>query len=77
MLGLVVNAIVLWNTVHMDRAIAKLGNPSVGDNSRLSPLAHSKINMLGRFAFEVDEAIRLEKLQIPKKSPRSKTTVTS
>jgi TnpA family transposase len=38
-LGLIVNAVVLWNTIYIE------------DVARLSPLGHDHINMLGRYAF--------------------------
>lgn len=64
-LGLVVNTIVLWNTAHMDRILRGLKEKNLlllnNDISRLSPLAHSHINMLGRFAFEIqkDNSLKL------------------
>ena len=54
-LGLVVNAIILWNTIYMDAAIDQLRVEGfdVRDEevARLSPLVHEHINMLGRYAF--------------------------
>ncbi len=53
-LGLVVNALVLWNTFYMDAALTSLQQQqSVNeeDIARLSPLGHSHINMLGRYQF--------------------------
>jgi hypothetical protein len=54
-LGLVVNAIVLWNTCYLDAAVARLraaGEP-VADAAlaRLSPLGDAHINLLGRYYF--------------------------
>jgi TnpA family transposase len=50
-LGLVVNAIVLWNTIYMDAAIDQLRREGFEvrdeDVVRLSPLAHEHVNMLG------------------------------
>ena len=70
-LGLVVNAIVLWNTMYMDRATQHLKSQneriSNEDITRLSPLSHKNINMLGRFAFELDEAIRSGRLEVVSK----------
>ena len=49
-LGLVVNAIILWNTIYMDAALARLRTDGVDvrdeDVARLSPLGHEHINML-------------------------------
>ncbi|MFH0928111.1 MAG: Tn3 family transposase [bacterium] len=60
-LGLVVNAIVLWNTIYMNAALSKLrqdGYPIIEEAvSRLSPLVFEHINVLGRYSFAVSEAI--------------------
>jgi len=54
-LGLVLNAIVLWNTRYLDAALARLrrdGHPvENADVERLSPLVHDHINLLGRYHF--------------------------
>jgi len=60
-LGVVVNIIVLWNTLYMDRAIADLrtqGQPVADEDvARLSPLGYEHLNFLGRFSFELAEPI--------------------
>lgn len=59
-LGLVVNALVLWNTFYMDAALTSLQQQqSVNeeDIARLSPLGHSHINMLGRYQFTLPEPL--------------------
>src|SRR5215210_1752854 len=60
-LGLVVNAIILWNTIYMDAALAQLRAERFDvrddDVARLSPLGHEHINMLGRYAFSLPEAV--------------------
>lgn len=60
-LGLVLNMIVLWNTIYMEAALNQLrmeGYPvSDDDVSRLSPLLHEHINMLGRYSFSVPESV--------------------
>lgn len=60
-LGLVLNMIVLWNTIYMDAALNQLrmeGYPvSDEDVSRLSPLQHEHINMFGRYSFSVPESV--------------------
>lgn len=60
-LGLVLNMIVLWNTVYMEVALEQLRRDgySVQDDdvARLSPLLHKHINMLGRYSFSVPEAV--------------------
>lgn len=54
-LGLVLNAVVLWNTRYLDAAIAALrerGHPvDAPDVARLSPLGHAHLNCLGRYSF--------------------------
>lgn len=60
-LGLVVNVIVLWNTLYMDAALTHLeatGTVVKGeDKARLSPLGHEHLNFQGRYSFAVAEAI--------------------
>jgi TnpA family transposase len=60
-LGLVMNAVILWNTWYMDRAIAALtaaGAPvRAEDIERLSPLGFKHINLVGRYQFALPEAI--------------------
>ncbi len=54
-LGLVVNAIVLWNTRYQDAALNQLRRSGFDvrddDVQRLSPLGHDHINLLGRYQF--------------------------
>ena len=60
-LGLVVNALVLWNTRYLQQALEQwqeMGehlNPD--DVARLSPLLHEHVNMLGRYDFTLPEAV--------------------
>jgi TnpA family transposase len=60
-LGLVVNAIVLWNTLYMEAALEQLraGGSLVhaDDVARLSPLLYRHINFQGRYAFVLAEAV--------------------
>ena len=60
-LGLVLNAIVLWNTRYMDAALRKLRAGGVEvldeDEARLSPLVHRHVNLLGRYHFAVPDAV--------------------
>jgi TnpA family transposase len=66
-LGLVVNAIVLWNTYYMEAALQRLraeGMPvASADVARLSPLVHHHINFQGRYAFALSEAVARGKLR--------------
>lgn len=60
-LGLVLNMIVLWNTLYMDAALKRLraeGYPVRDeDMARLSPLLHPHINMQGRYSFTVPDSV--------------------
>jgi TnpA family transposase len=60
-LGLVVNAIVLWNTIYMNAALDQLRAEGFDvrdeDRARLSPLGFDQINMLGRYAFILPDQI--------------------
>lgn len=61
-LGLVVNVIVLWNTLYMNQAVKSMqaGSLSVKDEdvARLSPLGNAHINMLGHYFFELPQEIQ-------------------
>lgn len=73
-LGLVLNMIVLWNTIYMEAALNQLrreGYPVRDEDvSRLSPLMHEHINMLGRYSFFVPEAVANGELR-PLRDPAS------
>ncbi len=60
-LGLVVNAIILWNTLYINAALEELPTEGYQINpehvGRLSPLIFDHINLLGRYAFAVPEAV--------------------
>jgi len=60
-LGLVVNMIVLWNTLYVDAILCQLRREGFPvrpeDEARLSPFGHEHINMLGRYSFSVPEAV--------------------
>jgi TnpA family transposase len=60
-LGLVVNALVLWNTRYMDAALSQLRSQGAevkpADVARLSPLADKHFNVLGRYHFTVNDSI--------------------
>ena len=66
-LGLVVNAVVLWNTRYLDAALAQVRASGVAvkpeDVERLSPLLLDHINVLGRYEFALKESIRQGKLR--------------
>ncbi len=71
-LGLVVNVIVLWNTIYMDAALNQLRaegfNVREEDVARLSPLGFEHINMLGRYAFTLPDAVARGELR-PLRNP--------
>jgi TnpA family transposase len=59
-LGLVTNAVVLWNTIYMQAALAHLrqsSNLHAEDEARLSPLLHQHINVLGHYSFTLAEQV--------------------
>lgn len=60
-LGLVVNVIVLWNTIYMNAVLTQLrkeGYPVLDEDvARLSPFGHKHINMLGRYSFAVHDSV--------------------
>jgi TnpA family transposase len=68
-LGLVLNAVVLWNTRYTDAAVTALraeGHPVRDDDvARLSPLGDAHINMLGRYAFTARADAGLRPLRDP------------
>jgi len=72
-LGLVVNVIVLWNTLYMEAALHQLRaeafpvHPS--DVARLSPLVHRHINFQGRYVFALADSIAQGALR-PLQTPR-------
>lgn len=75
-LGLVLNMIVLWNTLYMEVALQQLRAEGYAmsdeDIARLSPLAHEHINMLGRYSFTVPEAVTRGELR-PLRDPNDET----
>jgi hypothetical protein len=71
-LGLIVNIIVLWNTLYMDAALHQLQGEGFlikeEDAARLSPLVFEHINLLGRYTFSVPESVQRGELR-PLRSP--------
>ena len=71
-LGLVVNMIVLWNTIYMNAALEQLRKEGFlvrdEDVARLSPLIHDHINMLGRYSFAIPETVARGELR-PLRNP--------
>lgn len=60
-LGLVVNMIVLWNTIYIQAALEQLRAEEFpvmeADIPHLNPHIHEHINMLGRYSFAVPESV--------------------
>ena len=58
-LGLVTNAVVLWNTIYIQAALEHLESQGFSskpeDVARLSPLLFDHINMLGQYSFTLSE----------------------
>lgn len=73
-LGLVVNLVVLWNTIYMDAALDRLRAENFDvrpeDVARLSPLSFKHINMLGRYAFTLPETVARGELR-PLRDPKA------
>lgn len=63
-LGLVLNAGALWNTLYLDQAVSYLRDSGAKgtevrdeDLSRVSPLMHAHIRVLGRYHFRLDKSV--------------------
>ena len=59
-LGLVTNAVVLWNTIYMQSALDHLqGSIEIreDDEARLSPLGYGHINVLGHYSFTLAKQV--------------------
>jgi TnpA family transposase len=73
-LGLVLNIIVLWNTIYLEAALNQLraeGYPVKDEDvARLSPLQHEHINMLGRYFFAIPDAVAKGELR-PLRDPNT------
>ena len=71
-LGLVLNMIVLWNTIYIEAALNQLRAEGYAvkdeDAYRLSPLQYENINMLGRYSFSMPEAVAKGELR-PLRNP--------
>lgn len=71
-LGLVTNALVLWNTIYMQAALDHLRQQGEDvkeeDEARLSPLSHKHVNMLGHYSFTLAEQVLNGQLR-PLKQP--------
>ena len=77
-LGLVVNALTLWNTLYTQAALDYLSAEGVGlqpeDVARLTPPGYENFNFLGRYSFQLPAPIRqgqLRPLRTEKMAPQS------
>ncbi len=61
-LGLVMNAIILWNTLYMERALEDIRRSGMTvlpeDVARLSPIGWEHINFYGKYSFTLPESIQ-------------------
>jgi TnpA family transposase len=66
-LGLVLNVIVLWNTLYLEAALKHLRRRGETvlpeDMARLSPLGCEHINLLGRYSFHLPQSVKDGKLR--------------
>jgi TnpA family transposase len=73
-LGLTLNAIALWNSTYIQAALDQLTREgwdvSQPDIARVSPLAFKHINFLGRYAFDLPQAVAEGALR-PLRNPNS------
>jgi TnpA family transposase len=71
-LGLVVNIIILWNTIYMNAALEQLRKEGFlvrdEDVARMSPLIYEHINLLGRYQFTMHEGVARGELR-PLRNP--------
>jgi len=71
-LGLVTNALVLWNTIYMQASLDHLRQNGEAvnqeDEARLSPLGYKHVNMLGHYSFTLAEQVQNGQLR-PLKNP--------
>jgi TnpA family transposase len=74
-LGLVVNVIVLWNTLYMDKALAHLQTNGLEarpeDVARLNPLGYKHVNLLGRYTFDLNTLLQSDGLRPLRGSPEA------
>jgi hypothetical protein len=57
-----VNAIILWNTLYIDRALADMRQRGMTvlseDVARLSPIGHEHVNVYGKYSYTLAEPIQ-------------------
>lgn len=59
-LGLVTNAVILWNSIYLQEAVSHVRNNQIvedEDVARISPLMTKHINMLGQYSFSISANI--------------------
>lgn len=61
------NAVCLWNSLYLDEAVRRLraGGEEAADEdlARVSPLCHAHVNVLGRYAFDLNESVAMGALR--------------
>ena len=61
-LGLVVNAIILWTPISMDRALEDMQQRGMtirpSDVARLSPIGYEHVDVCGKYSFQLSESIQ-------------------
>ena len=66
-MGLVVNAIILWNTRYIERVLARLEQIGMEvrpeDVERVWPVGFQHVNMLGRYSFDLAASIASDELR--------------
>lgn len=66
-LGLITNALVLWNTIYMQASLDYLRKKNIEvmeeDEARLSPLSYKHVNMLGHYSFTLAEQVARGRLR--------------
>jgi hypothetical protein len=66
-LGLITNAVVLWNTTYMQAALNHIKQNSMNikeeDEARLSPLLYGHINVLGHYSFILNDQVMKGRLR--------------
>lgn len=66
-LGLITNAVILWNTIYIEKAVNYLKQTDFlvrdEDIAKLSPLGHSHLNVLGDYSFKLQDNVGNGKLR--------------
>ncbi|MEV7518894.1 transposase [Streptomyces diastaticus] len=78
-LGLMLNIVILWNTVYMQKIIAEMRAEGIHvrdeDIARLSPLKFAHINFHGRYSFALPAEVQGGQLRSTRKPEGASTTI--